>query len=633
LVIAYLLLLLLQLSTRTTADCAEGFFNTRMDKQINTYLFDIDGSLRDSSSLGIFSINQDYNGNGLIVDGVSFRDEEELILEYTYPMKSGFAVGSYSYANYVSDQRSNTLSELQRFGSLITLGYSLVDETNQEVFSLKNFSSKLAYGLEQNKRLQLNSGAQRSRLDLTIAAQDFNTFLNFNSTNDHLLLNLGRENFESKSSLDILEVFDFGDKLSGNFFYNVLDRDLLGVLTEGLSIINPDYTYSIENRTEERFGGKVGLDIKITEWLSSSFQSDLSQALIVRDYKYPIEGLDLSNISRVLNENLFNFTTSYNLVLGQFISDGGIQLSNRTETNRASLEYELSQSKLENLQTLESLRDNSQNRTRVFSKNAYKLENGDIFQTDFSISILQYDTPSGQNNDDRDELTYQIEAGYSHRFSNTLDYNLNLNYFANHFVYLKSQYSAQNRWNRILTLNQSIRLQNEIVEFNPTISLIANYTSFDYEALSQSVNSFSLRQINYSDSLQLKISKSLYTESNLLVRYYERGLLFWDDFAETPESANFERSAKLLLIAENIAGSRYGIGGRIYKLEQERIGPGVRNNFGDFEQFSYGPEILVELRFDSGNYFRLSGWYEYQTTQGQGFQEVPNIFITSNIVF
>jgi hypothetical protein len=601
-----------------------------MDKQINTYLFDIDAVVADSSSFGIFNINQNYLGNGLITEGVSFRDDENITIDYRYPTGGKLYAGARGYGQYIADKRSNTLSELERFGGLAKLFYNDAIEINGLDGPVLT-SLDLGIGGEHNERLELTSPGFRSVAGITAGYKDGSNSFDLESNSDYLSLNLDRENFETKNRVSYSKGFDLGDLFTVGAFYNVLDRDLLGRLTENQRRLNPLIVNTIENRTEERYGGLIGLNLKITDWLRADLKGNLSNANILRDYKYSIEGLSISNISRNVDENTFGFSGDLRLDFGKTKINSGISVNSRDEINKTARRFDITNTALENLADLESLRDNQQVATRFNADLRHDFSDENTLFFDYFINILRYDTPSELNNDDRDELTYQVTGGYSHSFSKYLEYDIRLSFFANHFVYLKSQFSSQNRWNRILSLYQGARFYNGSIDYRPSIDLIANYTSFDFEALTQNINSFSLRQINYSDTTIVTLSKNISLESNLLIRYYERGLLFWNDFAETPENANFERFAKFLIVSTE-GRNRYGIGFRVYGLEQKRIGPGAINNFGDFEQFSYGPELLAELYYDSGNSLVLSGWYEYQNTNGR-IQEVPNIFLTSMIAF
>lgn len=613
---------------------ADGYLTTTSNKQINTYLFQIDGFLADTSAIGIFNINQDYTGNGLILNGVSFRDEENYDLEYALPLSETFNFTLQNYGEYVSDKRSNTSSELFRIGGMLGFEFSnQVQDKKKFLGLIDNYAGQLKAGIENNERLGLVSPGYRGVGQLLMNT-DFSgaTFL-ISTDNDYLSLNLDRENLESRNLLSYTETYSPGNIMHIDVKMDVLDRDLLGRTTEAQRIDNPGEFYKVENRTESRYGGNLDMNVKITDRLNTQILSTISRADIIRDYKNPLVGVEISSISRRLEENLFSLDMSMQYLGEKSASKAGLYYNTRTETNTSSRRFSISEGDFQNLQQLERLRDNSQNTTRFYAQSLYEIDDDNAIDAEFSISILRYNTPSERNNDDRDELTTISKLNYFHRFSDYLDWKISFEYFTNHFVYLKSEYSAQNRWNRILTLSQHFEYKSELVNYRPSLSLIANYTAFDYEALTQDVNSFSLRQINYSDTTQIFLTSKVRLESNLLVRYYERGLLFWDDFAETPESANFERFAKLLIIADREIGDSYGIGARVYSLNQERISSGLDQGFGAFQQFSYGPEVLLRLNFDSGSYISLTGWYEYQNTFQQGSQEVANIFLTSNIVF
>ena len=114
-----------------------------------------------------------------------------------------------------------------------------------------------------------------------------------------------------------------------------------------------------------------------------------------------------------------------------------------------------------------------------------------------------------------------------------------------HYVYLKSQRSSSNNWNRVLRFSPTILLQSNYLYYKPEFGINANYTTYDFENIVTGINSFSFREVSYMDTIQIKLNSNYYIESKNEIRYSERGILYWNEFSEQPQRSNFESFVKL----------------------------------------------------------------------------------------
>jgi hypothetical protein len=172
----------------------------------------------------------------------------------------------------------------------------------------------------------------------------------------------------------------------------------------------------------------------------------------------------------------------------------------------------------------------------------------------------------------------------------------------------------------------------------PQFEVLANYTSFDFEDVLGTVQSFSLRQVAYRDSLRIMLNPHATLESRILFRYFERGEFRWREFSETPRDRNIEAFVRTLCVVQpagfafgttNMA--RFGLGGRVYVLTQEPISVGNAPRALGFVNRSFAPETLVEMDFISGTLLRVSGWYEFQFDRTSFLRGVPNILLSVNL--
>lgn len=156
-----------------------------------------------------------------------------------------------------------------------------------------------------------------------------------------------------------------------------------------------------------------------------------------------------------------------------------------------------------------------------------------IFQN--SASRLQYDTPDSSNFDDRDELRTIHLIEWTHLFSHSFQMKIGGNVRLRHLVYLFSQKSADNNWNRIFNIYSDLnysRLRN--FEFKQRAEVLANYTDYDFEYLLQQVKSYVFREFSITDSLFWRLFGQTNLSAYYRLEYEENGRLFWDAFSEQP---------------------------------------------------------------------------------------------------
>ena len=179
--------------------------------------------------------------------------------------------------------------------------------------------------------------------------------------------------------------------------------------------------------------------------------------------------------------------------------------------------------------------DNKNRLLEIRSNVAFNLSREDslIFQN--SVSRLQYDTPDTSNFDDRDELRSINLIEWAHLFSPEFKLKIGGNVRLRHLVYLFSQKSADNNWNRIFSVYSYLKYSNlSNFSFKQRAEVLANYTDYDYEYLMQQVKSYVFREVAITDSLNWKLPGQMNLSAYYRLEFEENGRLFWDKFAEQP---------------------------------------------------------------------------------------------------
>lgn len=149
------------------------------------------------------------------------------------------------------------------------------------------------------------------------------------------------------------------------------------------------------------------------------------------------------------------------------------------------------------------------------------------------VSKYQLDTRSEQNHDDRDELRFSGEAEVDREINRSVYGSLYLHAHIDHLVYIYSQYSANNRWTRYLTLRANIahRPTNNFVHFLRA-EISANYIDYDFEQSPRLSKSNIFRQLVLRDSVEWSLSRMIYSRLRGQGSLDEFGRLFWNSFEE-----------------------------------------------------------------------------------------------------
>ncbi len=274
--------------------------------------------------------------------------------------------------------------------------------------------------------------------------------------------------------------------------------------------------------------------------------------------------------------------------------------------------------------------------------------------TDINYSKLEYDTPSKSNNDDRDELYIAGCLEYHHRFSDLLLLTSKLNLTQNHLVFLMSERSGQNNWNKILSLQFGVIFDNELIRYSPHFEVLANYTIYDFDRsdlLKNNIKSYSFRQFSYKDSVLIRLSDKYIILSKSTLRYYEQSRLYWNSFSELPQQGNFEVSLMPVLINNVQFGAssdsnlydnlnnnlirnkniKFSLGVRLFYLSYGQISS--ENKFMSPQKIhTISPDISVDLFY---NKLTLScyGWLEYKYINNKYTGVQPNLFLQTSYTF
>jgi len=591
------------------------FVEYGVDKITNTYVFSLNAYYLSENEVGNFLVTQNYRGLGLQQEDNSFRDDESFSLEYSYPLTGSlFAVAETNWF-YSSDTRTTGNNELNKLNGIGGLKY---------IFPIGAEFQFLA-GYEQNKQLSVQSPGLYMKTNAELENFRFtNHNLNLSVSGEYLSLNLDRINADIDFLGGLNGMYDDDSRLDLYLAYKLQNRDLLS------TIQTHDDFIPIENRFENRFSPRINLGLKILKNLNASLSFNLTNMIINKSYKTPVEDLELSKMQREFHEFQLGMLTDLYYYTDRFSIATGITYTTRSEENLAYEKYDISEIEADKIKDLERQRDNISSRTRLYVSGKFLPSTNDTIDIFLSSGKYRYDTPSDENYDDRDELSFTVSASYMRRLNKSVAAGLFVETKLLHLVFLHSQRSAMNNWNRILRLGPEIKWTNRYFYVNPRFEILANYTAYDFDDLNDNIRSYSFRQIGYRDSICVYLSNSTSLQSRINVRYFERGLLYWDSFSESPQNSNLEYFLKLLVFTKlsNVVSIAAGV--RTYSIEQNAI---KDNNIstGIYSHFSWGPEAVFSLKFFDNSTISLQGWYEFQYINKLTQNKIPNIFLMTNL--
>jgi hypothetical protein len=569
-----------------------------------------------NSNFGNVKLIQSYRGTGIQQQNSSFRDDQFINFEYSYPLLTNILVLARQNWTYASDTRNLGMNELQRLNSSGGLRYVIKNNSMVEAYA----------GFEKNKQLQINSDGFLLNLNANLDNIDISDFtLKSYITSEYLKLNLNRVNSDLDVFVNLSHNYEQNNRLSIGMRYKLMNRDLL-TSYDNLNL----HSIPIERRFENRINPDLFFNFNLLDNLMIELNMNLFNVNVSKAYNSYNSNISLSNVRRNLKEFQLGFTGEAKYVSANILESIGMMFNVRNEENLIEKLYEMSSTDEEYIRNQEHQRDNNSSRTKLFHRGLLMPGLGDTIYTNFSLSIYQYDTPSTDNYDDRDEQSINANIGYKHRFTNEFSAGVSAELQMLHLVFLKSERSALNNWNRVIRLAPAIEWTNKIFSIHPKFEILANYTVYDFEDASGSVKSYSYRQIGYKDTICIYLEKDMSLQFKSSFRYFERGILYWDSFSESPQNSNFESYLRGLFYIKLTDMIRIGAGARYYSLKQSSLNSNSVSG-SDFSQKSIGPETIITSIFSDGSSISLQGWYEFQYINSLENNRIPNLFLITTI--
>lgn len=352
---------------------------------------------------------------------------------------------------------------------------------------------------------------------------------------------------------------------------------------------SPQSTHEAEARFEyEAPGDRVGSDVGLNYNLRQDYGVAANQADLVLGWtrREILTAVDIPSQLREERTLRFADGLDYELAHGVVLRGAGDlrYLDTRLDDQRGSSSH------LEELESgvkaeLALSKDKHTGALSVGLRNATQSVRGEILsgqkteialrgQTSVSQTTLRaraafskytLDTRSDQNFDDRDELTWRLEAGAGRKLNGALAVDVQALADLNHLVYIYGRNSANNRWTRLLLLStRFIHRPNQFVLHVPEFRISANYQAYDFELNPRQVRSTVFRRVALGDSVAFQVRDKWTFVLRGEVSREELGRLFWEQFEEERSDQTDVVSTSCMILrklsdnAEAGAGAAYG---------------------------------------------------------------------------
>lgn len=584
------------------------------ERNVNTFLWDFGGSWR-SGDAAPWRINADERFQRTLIrtDRSTVKDEQSLNIAAESDLSEQIALTA-SFSSFIfSDNRALALNDLSANKALLGARWSPwpvlqvtpmagVSYDNQQGIEDRGFMYRATARLQD-----LTIGRTATQAELYSSAEYIDP----------------RFQQEHRGSANFLARFAEAGLNHSQLLFRSVRREFYLPYDSSLEA-SRGVAYPIESRDEQIVTLSNTLQYQMTEPLRLVANVDLTQRDIarVRPQRNPQDAIPFfdADISEFhLNGNLQLVYDDQHGSTGQL----RMELNERDEVHEISTFDGANVVAFSRQQSLEQQKNNNIEQIQLGLVLSHALSYRDTLWLSASTVKMQYDTPSEDNYDDRDELFVLAGLRWAHRFSPVFQASLTGDVNLRHTVFIFAERSANNTWNRVIRLSPAteLRLNHSFVSRN-SAEVFANYTVYDFESAGQSQRSFSLRQLTVSDSTLLHLGSVIWAEMQVHLRFYERGELRWAAFTLRPLQYFDERtlSLSLLRLGEKVRAS---IGLRFFEQRRYAYDQLDRKAAGTLR--SYGPTASMRLRLSAATDILAEGWYQLTSENDSATRVTPNV--------
>lgn len=594
---------------------------TRLDKQINTFYL--------NSGLKLFVASEKYdihlteNFNSTFMRGFqnSARDEQHLTIRTSYKIEDEIKVGFLGSSSILSDNRRLEIN--QASVSFATLFSELEPSRNIIISPFTGYSRNSQIGENDYGMVYGFEGLANN-----ILLSDFRINSELRLRNEDIM---PRRNLNRYFQLSAANYFDVNVSNTINFFFSQSRKDFyfsIDSLTRQKFGINNN----IQSRTESVYSlmDRLSYD-KIFNAISLNFTGRISMRTVDRDTRYKNTDIVSTTIfdtkieeMRLDLEAVTRYTSSF--------FDGNLRFaySERDEKNITKPITNVDQSLFEQRSEIESQKNNNSGRLTLTLFGDFKISEADKLTLSFFQSKTKYDTPSNQNDDDRDEILSILRLRYTKFLNPYFEAFVSAEGTYSHLVYIFASRSSNNNVNRIIRLKAGGDYRGSVLSSFNSFEVSANYTVYDFEDLTSNFQSFSFRQMTAVDSTTIKLSERISLFTYASVKFSEQGDFRWSSFTSRPTRFLQEVYVEPRVILY-INNSSLSAGLRYFSLNTYNYQK--LNRIADTEYSSLGPITILSINLWRRLNIYFSGYYEFISSSENPDREQANLMMEVNWKF
>ena len=588
------------------------------ERNLNTYLWSLKADYAQRDSILRFSIHDKSTSSFIRQTDNSIRNEQNFFVDGSETVASGFGIDAEATSYFLSDNQSLGVSDATLHTGLLGVSFEpmpFLSVTPMLGFRYDRQGDRADEGL--NGRLS----AQLDTIDGGGYATSGSLRLNESNIAPRAYRNNSAQLFFRKDflegSLDSLRLTWTDNRWD---FYVPAD-----------SAIENQFgtTENIRTRVDDIVDISNSLNYGVGNNLSAVVQTLFENRTIANTYRYKAltEPLLIPYDVTVQEERLEGGIELRYQDFRSVTATAGINYSERDEKHNLSIIQGVDKNIQADKAETESQLDNIARRTLLHGSLLWSMSQSDLLSFESSAGLLRYDTPDSLNTDDRDELLINEGLRETHRWNGYLESELQLDVTLNHTVYLFSDRSANNNWNRIFRLSPVLTYTpSRAMKMVNAFEVLANYTVFDFESVLPTVESYSYRQFAFLDTTSYDITRAVGLDLYFQLRLYERGELHWQEFTERPQQyfqeATFSPDLRYTIEGKLVCA----VGFRSFAQKRYQYDSGERVPNGGI--FSYGPTTSIVLTLSRSSRLEMQGWEEFQEETGLPTREISNVTMT-----
>lgn len=596
-------------------------FNTRFDKQLNTYYLNSQFQLLKNIDDFIFRINENFGSTFIRNIGKNTRDEQHLGINTKYILNKNVSIGISGNSSLLSDNRLLGINESAV--NYATLFSELRPMENLSFAPFGGYSNNRQVGISDNGFVY---GLEGLLEDFTISDLQINSKLRFRNEDV-----LPRRNLLRYYNLSVTNNFDRGVSNNISTAFSQSRKDFYFNSDPGNSS-QFNISDNLQSRTETAYQLQ---DRLFYDHFLDIFSLDLSGGInwrrIDRDTRYRDFSLVSNSLYDTKIEELkldFDAITKY--VSKTFDAVLRINYYERDEKNSPKKIDGISETLFDQLTEKESQKNNNSTRAILSLNGIFKISSNDRIIFSLFQSKLKYDTPSLLNDDDRDELLSIVRLSYLKRLSPYFSAFLNLEGTYGHIVYLFASRSSNNNKNRIIRLRSGGDFYGSIIKSYNSFEVSANYTVYDFEDITSNYQSYSFRQFTAIDSTTIKLTQKVSLFNYAYLKLSEIGDFRWNSFTARPTRFLKELYLEPRFIF-NINSSFLSAGLRFFLLDT--YGYDKKDKILESDFVSIGPIALIDLFLWKNLNLVFRGYYEFISNSGVKDKEQASLTMQVNWKF